>query len=71
MTISQTLERPETLEKAPTVQTQLAKARHAAAIGDGPHTTLFAQEAVCLAIASLATEISALRKELSGKLQRT
>ena len=71
MTISQTLERPQILEQAPTVQAQLAKARHAAAIGDGPHTALFAQEAVCLAIASLAGEISALRKELSGKTPRT
>jgi hypothetical protein len=58
---TQTLARPQTLED------HLAKARHAADIGDGPHTILHAQEAVCMAVAALGADIAALRKALANR----
>jgi hypothetical protein len=66
----------ETMEKdlmadtlAPTsrIDDLLAKARHAANIGDGPHTVLYAHEAVCAAVASLSEDIAALRRDLAGR----
>jgi hypothetical protein len=57
----QTLARPSTLED------HLAKARHAAAIGDGPHTILHAQQAVCVAVTALGEDIAALRSELARR----
>ncbi len=61
MANAQMLARPATLED------HLEKARHAAAIGDGPHTILHAQEAVCMAVAALGADIAALRRELANR----
>jgi hypothetical protein len=57
----------QTLARPPTLEDRLAKARHAADIGDGPHTTLYAQEAVCMAVAALGEDIAALRSELAKR----
>jgi len=57
----------QTLTRPPTLEDHFAKARHAAAIGDGPHTILHAQEAVCMALTALGDDIAALRSELARR----
>lgn len=57
----------EVIDRAPSVEDHLAKARHAADIGDGPHTVLHAQEAVCMALAVLSEDIAALRSTLVNR----
>jgi HEPN domain-containing protein len=54
-------------DRAQTVEDHLAKARHAADIGDGPHTVLHAQQAVCMAVAALGEDIAALRSALANR----
>jgi hypothetical protein len=57
----------ETLGRTHTIEDLLAKARHAANIGDGPHTVLYAHQAVCMAVASLGDDIAALRRDLTQR----
>ena len=57
----------ETFGPARTIDDLLAKARHAANIGDGPHTVLYAHQAVCAAVASLGDDIAALRRDLTKR----
>jgi hypothetical protein len=61
MADTQALARPQTMESL------FARARHAADIGDGPHTILHAQEAVCMAVAALGADIAALRRDLANR----
>ena len=56
----------KSLHPARTITENLELARHAANLGDTPHTILHAQEAVCLSMATLAGEIAALRTALKG-----
>lgn len=57
----------EIMGRAHTIEDLLAKARHAANIGDGPHTVLYAHEAVCAALAALGEDITRLRRDLAAR----